>query len=230
MKVSVSDSGSTPSSCAVAGVLAAHHVARLDRQHAAEDLVLLLADRRRLERRRRLHRHEGEDLEQMRHHHVAEGAGLLVEGRALAEPERLGHVDLHMVDEVAVPDRLEQAVGEAEGQDVLRRLLAEEVVDAEDLVLGEDLVQPGVERHGAREVGAEGLLHDDAAIADELGLGQQLHRRQRRVRRHAEIVHAAACPAASASSARSTAAFRTPRRPRAARSRGSRRRRSTRPR
>ena len=63
----------------------------------------------------------------------------LVERRALAEPERLRHVDLHVVDEVAVPDRLEEAVGEAEGEDVLRRLLAEEVVDAEDLLLGEDL-------------------------------------------------------------------------------------------
>ena len=60
--------------------------------------------------------------------------------------ERLGHVDLHVVDEVAVPDRLEQAVGEAEREDVLRRLLAEEVIDAEDLVLVEDLVQLGVER------------------------------------------------------------------------------------
>jgi hypothetical protein len=84
--------------------------------------------------RRRLHRHEGEDLEQVRDDHVAVGAGLLVEAGAPAEAERLGHVDLHVVDEVAVPDRLEQAVGEAEGEDVLRRLLAEEVVDAEDLV------------------------------------------------------------------------------------------------
>ncbi len=142
MKVSVSDSGSTPVLGAIADVLPAHDVARVDRQHAAEDLVLLLADRLRLERGRRLHRHEGEDLEQVRHDHVAIGAGLLVEADALAEAQRLRHVDLHVVDEVAVPDRLEQAVGEAEGEDVLRRLLAEEMVDAEDLVLGEDLVQP----------------------------------------------------------------------------------------
>ena len=65
----------------------------------------------------------------------------------LPEPQRLGHVDLHVIDEVAIPDRLEQAVGEAERQDVLRRLLAEEVIDAEDLLLGEHLVQLGVELH-----------------------------------------------------------------------------------
>jgi len=40
-----------------------------------------------------------------------------------------------VVDVVAVPDRLEQPVGEPEGQDVLGRLLAQEVVDPEDLFL-----------------------------------------------------------------------------------------------
>ena len=72
--------------------------------------------------------------------HVAVGAGLLVEGAARADPERLRHVDLDVVDVVAVPDRLEEAVGEAQGEDVVRRLLAEEVVDAEDLLLAEDFV------------------------------------------------------------------------------------------
>jgi len=39
-----------------------------------------------------------------------------------------------VIDEVAVPDRLEEPVGEAEGEDILGRLLAEEMVDAEDLL------------------------------------------------------------------------------------------------
>jgi hypothetical protein len=43
-----------------------------------------------------------------------------------------------VVDEIAVLDRLEEAVAEPERQDVLRRLLAKEVIDAENLVLGED--------------------------------------------------------------------------------------------
>jgi hypothetical protein len=80
------------------------------------------------------------------HHHVAERARGLVERRPGGEPQRLGHVDLHVVDEVAVPDGLEQTVGEPEGQDVLRRLLAQEVVDAEDLLFVEHRVQAPVER------------------------------------------------------------------------------------
>jgi hypothetical protein len=67
-------------------------------------------------------------------HHVLVGPGVLVEAGATVQGQRLGHVDLHVVDVVAVPDRLEQAVGEPEREDVLRRLLAEEVVDPEDLL------------------------------------------------------------------------------------------------
>ena len=124
----------------------------------------------------------------MGHDHVAKGAGLLVEADAIADVQRLGHVDLHVVDEIAVPDRLEQAVGEAEGEDVLRRLLAEEMVDAEDLVLGEHLVQFGVERDRALEVGPERLLHDHPRALGEVRLFEHPDRRQRCVRRHAEVV------------------------------------------
>ena len=40
-----------------------------------------------------------------------------------------------MIDPVAVPDRLEQSIGEAERHDALDRVLAEKVVDPENLVL-----------------------------------------------------------------------------------------------
>ena len=126
----------------------------------------------------------------MRHHHVAVGAGLLVETDPIADIEGLRHVDLHMIDEIAVPDRLEQAVAKPKGEDVLRRLLAEEVVDAEDLLLGEHLVQRVVERDRAFEIGAERLFHNDARSPGELSLAQHLDRRQRGIRRHAHIVDA----------------------------------------
>ena len=96
--VSVSESGGDARLVAVAEVLAAHDVVRFDRPHRAEDLVLLLADGPRLERRRRFHRHEGEHLEQVGDDHVAVRAGRLVEADAAVEAERLGHVDLHVVD------------------------------------------------------------------------------------------------------------------------------------
>ena len=67
-----------------------------------------------------------------------------------------------MVDVVAVPDRLEHAVREAHREEVLHRLLAEVVVDPEDLRLVEDLVHARVELSRRGEVGAERLLHDHA--------------------------------------------------------------------
>ena len=124
----------------------------------------------------------------MRDDHVAIGAGLLIERDPIADIERLGHVDLHVIDEIAVPDRLEQAVGETEREDVLRRLLAEEMIDAEDLVFGEHLVQRLVERHRAFEIGAERFFHDDARFPVEVGLAQHPDRRERGVRRHAQIM------------------------------------------
>ena len=136
----------------------------------------------------RLHRGEREDLEQVGDDHVAVGAGRLVEVTALGQAEGLGHVDLDVGDVVPVPDRLEQAVGEAEGQDVLRRLLAEEVVDPEDLLLLEHLVQLGVERDGRGVVGAERLLHDDPAALDEAGLGDGAHGGERGLGRHRQVV------------------------------------------
>src|SRR5450432_1382791 len=140
---------------AVADVLPAYDVRRLNREHAAEDLVLLFADRARLEGGRRLHRYEREDLEEVSDDHVAERADTLVEARAFSEPQRFRHIDLHVVDEVAIPNGLEQTVPEPEREDILCRLFAEKVVDAKELLLVEDLVNAGVQRNRTLQIRAE---------------------------------------------------------------------------
>ena len=86
--------------------------------------------------------------------------GLLVEAGAALDPERLGDRDLDVVDELPVPDRLEDAVREPERQHVLHRLLAEVVVDAEDLALVEVLRDQLVQLACGGEVVAERLLDD----------------------------------------------------------------------
>jgi hypothetical protein len=102
---------------------------------------------------------------------VAQGSGFLVEGPAAFDAEGFGGGDLDVVDVVAVPDRLEDAVGEAEDEDVLDGLFAEVVVDAEDLALGEDGVDLAIEFLGGFEVVAEGLF-DDCADGALGGLGE----------------------------------------------------------
>ncbi len=92
---------------------------------------------------------------------------------------------------VAVPDRLEEPVGEPQREDVLGRLLAQEMVDAEDLGLVEDLVHLGVELLGALEIRAERLLHDHPRPVSEARLAERVDHVDRGVGRHAQVVQAA---------------------------------------
>ena len=143
-------------------VLAADGVGGVDGLDGAPDLDLFGADGGGLEGDGRLHGDEAEELHDVVLDDVAECSGGLVEGAAAFDADGFGGGDLDVVDVVAVPDVLEDAVGEAEDEDVLDGLLAEVVVDAEDLVFVEDLVDFVVEGAGGVEVVAEGLLDDDA--------------------------------------------------------------------
>ena len=96
-----------------------------------------------------------------------------------------------MVDVVPVPNGLEQPVGKAKRQDVLRRFLPQEVVDAEHLLLAEDLVHAGVEGLGTGQVGAEGLLHDDPGPLRQAGRPEGAHHGPCRGGGDAQVVEAA---------------------------------------
>src|SRR5215472_7089601 len=94
----------------------------------------------------------------------ADDACLLVELAAALHAEALRHRDLDVLDVVAIPDRLEERVGEPEVEDVLHRLFAEVVVDAIDALLGEHAVQHAAELPRRSEVPPEGFLDDDAPV------------------------------------------------------------------
>ena len=95
---------------------------------------------------------------------VAQRAGVVVVAGAAADADVLCGGDLHVRDVVAVPERFEHAVGEAEREHVLHRLLAEVVVDAEHLALLEDRQDLGVQVAGLGERGAERLLDDHSHL------------------------------------------------------------------
>jgi hypothetical protein len=95
-------------------------------------------------------------------HHVADRAGLLVGRAAAFHAHRLGGGDLDVVDGVAAPHAVEDRVGEPQDEQVLDRLLAEVVVDAEHLRLVEHLVDEAVQLPGAGQVRPERLFEDDA--------------------------------------------------------------------
>ena len=94
----------------------------------------------------------------------------------MADPEILGHGDLDVVDVATVPDRLEDAVGEPQHLEVLHRLLAEVVVEAEHLRLVERRGHLGVQLQRRFEVVPERLL--DHQPGRRIGAGAQPDRRQ----------------------------------------------------
>ena len=144
---------------------APHDLAHVDRTHRFEDL--------RPSRRAAPWRSSDDGgsiatkpstCKQVGHDHVAVRAGLVVELGPSLDRQRLGHVDLHVAHVVAIPDGLEQPVRESERQDVVDRLLPEEVVDAEDARLVEHGVHGRVQCASALEVVAERLLDDHVRV------------------------------------------------------------------
>ena len=131
--------------------------------------------------------------------HVAQRAGVVVVGGATADAEVLCDGDLDVVDRGAVPQRLEDPVREAEHEQVLHRLLAEVVVDAEHLSLVERRRDAGVQLARGREIVPEGLLDQQpgrrvcpAAEADLRELRRDLGEVRRRDREVEEPLRRAA--------------------------------------
>ena len=112
----------------------------------------------------------------MRDDHVSIRTRGLIEVGTLFNSERLRNVDLNVVDEVAIPDWLEESVGKSEREDVLSRLLAEEVINPEDLLLGEDFMELRIQCNRRFEVHSERLLHDDPRTFNQPRLCQEVHR------------------------------------------------------
>ena len=134
-------------------------------RNGLENLGLLVANDVGVEGNGRLHGGQRDELEDMVGHHVAQRSGLVVVTAALLHADGFGHGDLDMIDVAAVPDRLEDAVGEAKDQDVLDGLLAEVMVDAVDLLFVQDLPDLLVQVARRIIIVAEWFFDDDAPPA-----------------------------------------------------------------
>ena len=130
----------------------------------AENLQLGVAHVAGRECRRRVHRHERQELQHVVLNHVAKGAGMIVKGAATPlHADRLGHGDLHVLDVLPVEQRLENGVAEAEGQEVLDGILPQVMVDAVDLIGAQKTQDVPVELHGALQVETERLFDHHAS-------------------------------------------------------------------
>src|SRR5438477_668426 len=174
-----------------APVLPAHDRLGPGRVERLQHLHLLAVHGVRLEVDRRLHRGQREALQQVVLEDVPDRACVFVVAGASLDPDLLGDGDLYVVDDLPVPDRLEHAVREAQREHVLHRLLAEIVVDPEDLALVEVLPEHLVELLRGGEVVTERLLDDQARPAGRApALAERLDDLRERRRRNGEVVDA----------------------------------------
>ena len=181
-----------PVDVAVAVVLAADVVRRVARRHRVEDGEQGVLERVGIARRRDLHRRRPDDLHEVVDDHVAQRPDRVVEVPAILDAEALGHRDLDARDVVAVPDRLEDRVREAQPQDLREAELPEVVVDPVELALVEMLVHLRRERARRFEVVAEGLLDHHAGVRGQAGVREALHDLAEQERRDLEIEDRAA--------------------------------------
>src|SRR5262249_62394650 len=121
-------------------------------------------------------------------HHIANRSRLIVKGAAALDPEILRHGDLHALDMVAIPKRLQEQIRKAEVANVMDRQLPEVMVDAEDRRLLKSRQQGLVELPGRGEVRPEGLFDDDAGVPCAPRLPEMFDDRRKQHRRNGEVV------------------------------------------
>ena len=95
-------------------------------------------------------------------HHVAQGSSLLIKGTAPLNTDAFCGRDLHMINKIAVPDRLEDSIGKAKYQNVLNRFLAQIVINAKDLIFRQHLVDFVIQLPGRFQVVTERLFNNAA--------------------------------------------------------------------
>ena len=105
-------------------------------------------------------------------------AAIVIPG-AMAHIHGLGHRDLDVIHIAAVPDRLEDGIGKAEEQDILRSFLAQVMIDAVDLAFVKNGMHCLVEFLRRGQISAKGFFDDDpppaVCLARHAGLPQAIH-------------------------------------------------------
>ena len=109
------------------------------------------------------------------------------------DADGLRHGNLHVVDVAAIPDRLEDSVGETERHDVLHGLFAQVVIDAVDLFFVDFLEQLLVQGLGRFQIVTEGFLDNDAppmivVLRHQSSGGEFLHDRSKETGCRREVI------------------------------------------
>src|SRR5271157_562433 len=123
--------------------------------------------------------------------HVADGAGLVIEGAPALDSEILCHRDLHALDMLAIPERIQERIREAKEHYIVDRPLPEIVVDAEDRRLVEGSQKDSIEPPRRGQVRSEGLFDDNARILGTARFAELFHHQSEENGWNGEVVRRA---------------------------------------
>jgi hypothetical protein len=139
-----------------------------------------------------LHGQQRDGLEEVVLNHVAQAARGFVKRAALLHAESLGEGYLDAGHVVAVPDRLQERIGEAEIEDIHDRFLPQEVVDAKDRIFREHRPRHAVELSRRGQVAPERLLHNYACMIGQARRAESGNDRRKERGRDSQVVRRAA--------------------------------------
>src|ERR1700680_4584549 len=116
----------------VALELAANQMLWVQRWNGAEYLDLFITDSVAIQPSGRLHGQKSYKLKHVVLDHIADRPGGVVKLPPPLDAELFRHRDLHTLDVIPIPDRLQKTIGEAKEQKIEDCLFTEVVVDAKD--------------------------------------------------------------------------------------------------
>src|SRR6202051_2967889 len=146
----------------------------VQRGNRAEYLDLLITDSGAIHPSGGLHGQKSYHLEHVVFDHVADRPGVVVELPPPLDPELFCHRNLHTLDVIPVPDRLQKAIGEAKEQKIENRLFTEVVVDTKNSRFGKHGMKSGIQLLRRGKIVSKGLFDNDSRIFYAVRLCEKL--------------------------------------------------------
>src|SRR5678815_5461050 len=123
--------------------------------------------------------------------HVADRPSIVVELPPALDPELLCHCDLHTLDVIPVPDRLQETVREAKEQKIENGLFTKVVVDTKDSRFRKHGMKSGIQLLRRGEIVPEGLLDNHSSIFHAVRLCERLYNTDKKSWRNRQIMRRA---------------------------------------
>src|ERR1700722_14841098 len=161
------------------------------RRNRAKYLDLFVADSVAVYAGGGLHGQKSYHLEHVVFDHVADRPGVVVELPPPLDPELFCHRNLHTLDVIPVPDRLQKAIGEAKEQKIENRLFTEVVVDTKDSRFGKHGMKSGVQLLRRGKIAPKGLFENDSRIFHVVRLCERLDNTCKKTWRNRQIMRRA---------------------------------------